>query len=118
MANACFSSDNRPGKNCKDSVRGKFQIPNGGPWVDIGNKNMKFKVTYFKYAAKITYDVIYTHKKDDIEFTCTCPDYVFNDRLETKTCCKHIQAVIDYETGTTRAGGNYENFKVEHIHRN
>ena len=114
MANACFATDNTPGKNCKNAIRGQYQIPIGGPWVDIGPKDQEFKVTYFKYAAKLSYVVEYKHHKGPV-WNCSCPDFQFNDRNQTKTCCKHIQAVIDKATGIVRAGGNYESFLVEHI---
>ena len=116
MANACFSSDNPPGDDCKDPQRGQFSIPVGGPWVDIVTFKKKFKVTYFKYAAKIAYTVYYTNANNKgPTWKCNCPDFQFNDREEKHTCCKHIQAVIDKNSGTIRAGGNYENFLVEHI---
>jgi len=115
MSNACFSSENAPGQHCKNTIRGQFQIPVGGPWVSIGNKNKTFKVSYFKYAASITYEVIYEYFQENVTWLCSCPDYVFNDRFDNKTCCKHIQAVIDKSLGIVRAGGNYEQFKVEQI---
>jgi|TARA_B110000967_G_C18807899_1_gene522000 hypothetical protein len=116
MSNACFSTDNIPGRNCKDAIRGQYQIPSGGPWVDIGPGKDIFKVTYFKYAAKIAYRVDYENEEEILKWHCTCPDFKFNDRTTSKTCCKHVQAVIDKISGTVRAGGNYENFLVEHIH--
>ena len=115
MANACFATDNIPGRNCKDAIRGQYQIPTGGPWVDIGPDAQQFKVTYFKYAAKIAYVVLYKRGKEGPVRPCTCPDFQFNDRGENETCRKHVQAVIDREKGIVRAGGNYENFLVEHI---
>jgi predicted nucleic acid-binding Zn finger protein len=114
MANACFATDNSPGQNCKNAILGLFQIPTGGQWVDIGPTTQEFKVTYFKFAAKLSYLVKYENKKGPI-FSCSCPDFQFNDRDETKTCCKHIQAVIDKKMGIVRAGDNYEKFLVEHI---
>lgn len=110
--NACFATHNAPGQNCSDTSRGSFQIPTGGPWIDIGTEPKQFKVTYFKYAARIAYDVRYEPSK----WSCTCPDFEFNDREALKTCCKHIQACIDKAEGTTRPGGNYEQFLVEHVH--
>lgn len=116
MSNACFSSDNPPGTDCQDPNRGQFAIPIGGPWVDIGTFKHIFKVTYFKYAAKISYQVVYDNigQKGPV-WKCNCPDFQFNDRFENHTCCKHIQAVIDQNIGTDRDGGNYELFLVEHI---
>lgn len=115
MSNACFSTHNAPGNNCKDPTRGAFQIPTGGPFEDIGTQKKTFKVTYFKFAAKKSYTVKYTNIKQPI-WSCNCPDFDFNDREQNKTACKHIQACIDKETGTSRPGGNYEQFLVEHIH--
>jgi hypothetical protein len=115
MANACFQSHNAPGNNCKDPTRGLFQIPTGATFEDIGPNVQDFKVTYFKYAARKAYDVHYEFVDGPI-WNCTCPDFEFNDRLEQKTACKHIQACVDKINGTTRTGGNYEKFLVEHIH--
>lgn len=115
MANACFQSHNAPGNNCKDPTRGSFQIPTGATFEDIGPNVQNFKVTYFKFAARQAYDVHYELVDGPI-WNCTCPDFEFNDRLEQKTACKHIQACVDKINGTTRTGGNYEKFLVEHIH--
>ena len=117
MSNACFSSDNLPSEDCKAPQRGQFSIPTGGPWVDIGTFKKSYKVTYFKYAAKIAYNIIYDNRESSNGpiWKCSCPDYKFNDRFENHTCCKHIQAVIDQNIGANREGGNYERFLVEHI---
>ena len=115
MANACFSDENDIGKNCRDAIRGKFQIPTGGPWVDIGIGKKHFKVVYFKYAASIAYKVDYDRTTEEVIWQCSCPDFEYNDRADQKTCCKHIQAVIDKEMGINRTGGNYEEFLVQHV---
>ena len=118
MANACFSSHNAPGQNCSDTTRGSFQIPTGGPFVDIGPGRKRFKVTYFKFAARMAYTVLYDNREsidDRPMWSCNCPDFEFNDRDTQRTCCKHVQACIDKSLGATRAGGNYEKFLVEYI---
>jgi predicted nucleic acid-binding Zn finger protein len=115
MSNACFSDENNVGRNCKDAIRGRFQIPSGGRWVDIGIGKQYFKVVYFKYGAAMAYKVGYDHTSEDVIWQCSCPDFTFNDRTTHKTCCKHIQAVIDKQRGIVRSGGNYEEFLVKHI---
>ena len=119
MANACFSSHNAPGQNCSDPTRGSFQIPTGAEFQDIGPGRKRFKVTYFKFAARRAYTVRYDNR-ESVEnrpiWICNCPDFEFNDRAENRTACKHIQACVDKINGTTREGGNYEQFLVEHIH--
>ena len=59
MSNACFSSHNAPGQNCSDPTRGSFQIPTGAEFPDIGPGRKRFKVTYFKFAARRAYTVRY-----------------------------------------------------------
>ena len=119
MSNACFSSHNPPGHECATAPRGQFQIPTGGPFVDIGESRKIFKVVYFKYAARKAYKVVYdgrTNIENRPVWSCTCPDFDFQDRAEHRTCCKHIQSAIDKEMSLTRPGsGNYEQFLVEHI---
>tara|TARA_B100001559_G_scaffold320863_1_gene334603 strand:- start:920 stop:1279 length:360 start_codon:yes stop_codon:yes gene_type:complete len=119
MSNACFESHNAPGQDCSDPTRGSFNIPTGGPFVDIGAGRKRFKVTYFKFAARRSYTVLYDNREsvdDRPVWECNCPDFEFNERQPLRTCCKHIQACIDKAEGTTRPGGNYEQFLVEHIH--
>jgi len=114
--NACFSTDNSPGQLCKDTIRGVFQIPTGGPWLDIGVFTRLYKVTYFKYAAKIAYVVTYSNEENGpLTWHCNCPEFQFGNRAEAQTCCKHIQAVIDKKNGVSRTGGDYEQFLVEHV---
>ena len=113
MSNACFSSHNPVGNACKDAPRGQFQIPTGGPFVYLGSFQRDFKVTYFKYGAKVAYLIRYDGTK--VLWSCTCPDFEHRDRANTRTCCKHIQACIDKEMGTARGGGNYQLFLVEHV---
>jgi len=118
MANACFVTHNAPGEHCKETPRGSFNIPTGGAFVDIGPGRHRFKVTYFKYAARRSYTVLYDNRDSvDIRPTweCNCPDYEFNNRQQDRTCCKHIQACIDKAGHITRTGGDYERFLVEHI---
>lgn len=119
MSNACFSSHNPPGHECKTAPRGQFQIPTGGPFVDIGEFKRNFKVTYFKYAARVAYNTVYDGRvsvEDRPVWTCTCPDFEFQDRAVNRTSCKHIQSCVDKEMSIARGGsGNYEQFLVEHI---
>lgn len=117
MSNACFNSDNAPGRRCQDAARGTFQIPTGGPFVDVGQLRRVYKVTYFKFAASIAYRVVYDGLGHRPLWSCTCPDFEHN-RAATRTCCKHIQCCIDKELGIDRAGTGetYEQFKVEHVH--
>jgi hypothetical protein len=66
----------------------------------------------------MAYTVIYDNREsvdDRPIWSCNCPDFEFNDRETQRTCCKHVQACIDKSMGTTRTGGNYEQFLVEHI---
>jgi len=113
MSNACFSSHNPVGHNCKTTLRGQFEIPTEGPFVFIGDFKRDFKVTYFKYGSKWSYLVRYDGSQ--VKWSCTCPDFEHRDRATSKTCCKHIQSCIDKEMGTTRTGGNYQMFLVEHV---
>ena len=119
MSNACFSSHNPPGHDCKTAPRGQFQIPTGGPFIDIGMFERTYKVIYFKFAARKAYQVKYKggpNEENRPLWICTCPDFDFQDRLENRTCCKHIQSCIDKEMFLNRPGsGNYEQFLVEHI---
>jgi len=115
MSNACFSSHNPVGHACKTTPRGHFQIPTGGPFIDVGDFARDFKVTYFKYGAKVAYLIRYDGTTEEVSWSCTCPDFEHRDRVNTRTCCKHIQACIDKEMGTTRSGGNYQLFLVEHV---
>tara|TARA_B110000008_G_C16862370_1_gene521320 strand:- start:42 stop:392 length:351 start_codon:yes stop_codon:yes gene_type:complete len=115
MSNACFSSHNPVGHDCKTTPRGHFQIPTGGPFVYLGDFQRDFKVTYFKYGAKVAYLIRYDGTTEEVVWSCTCPDFEHRDRANTRTCCKHIQACIDKEMGTTRSGGNYQLFLVEHV---
>lgn len=117
MSNACFNSNNAPGQRCRDASRGTFEIPTGGPFVNIGEYRRVFKVTYFKYAASIAYRVVYDGLGHRPIWTCTCPDFEHNDRASNRTCCKHIQCCIDRELGIDRdgTGETYEQFKIEHI---
>lgn len=119
MANACFSSHNPPGYKCSTAPRGQFQIPIGGPFVDVGEFNRTYKVTYFKYAARLAYTVVYDGTVEHPHrpfWSCTCPDFAFQERADNRTACKHIQSCIDKEMGLARNGsGNYEQFLVEHV---
>jgi len=119
MSNACFQSHNPPGHECATAPRGKFQIPTGGPFVDVGEFRRVYKVTYLKYAARLAYAVVDDGRADIQErplWSCTCPDFEFKDRGEQRTVCKHIQSCIDKEMGLTRNGsGDYEQFLVEHV---
>ena len=92
MANACFSSHNAPGNNCKDPTRGSFQIPTGATFEDIGPNIQNFKVTYFKFAARQAYDVHYDNlpATDGPLWNCTCPDFRYR-RAMNSTMCKHCQ---------------------------
>lgn len=112
--NACFSSHNRRGQNCRQPVRGAFRIPTGGPWENVGARALDFKVTYFKYGARQSYDVRYDGNVTPITWHCTCPDFEFNNRAVERTMCKHIQACLHKIRGTS-VNGQYERFLIEHI---
>ena len=118
MSNACFNSHNAPGQQCRDVPRGTFQIPTGGPFVDVGEFRRVYKVSYFKFAASIAYKVVYNGLPHDVTWLCSCPDFEHQDRAANRTCCKHIQCCIDKEMGIERAGTGetYEQFKIEHVH--
>lgn len=119
MSNACFSSHNPPGHKCSTTGRGQFQIPVGGPFVDVGEFKRVYKVVYFKYAARLAYAVVYDGSAEHPSrpfWSCTCPDFEYQERAEHRTACKHIQSCIDKEMGLARDGsGNYEQFLVEHV---
>ena len=112
--NACFSSHNRRGQNCRQPTRGAFQIPTGGNWQNVGQRRIQFKVTYFKYGSRRAYDVYYDGTVTPITWSCTCPDFEMNGRAENRTSCKHIQACVDKINNTSR-GAQYEQFLIEHI---
>ncbi len=115
MSNACFNTHNAPGQRCRTAPRGTFQIPTGGPFVNVGDTRRVYKVSYFKYAASMAYRVVYDgHGR----WSCTCPDFEHHDRAQSRTCCKHIQCCIDREMGIDRqgTGETYSQFKVEHVH--
>lgn len=110
MSNACFRTHNPIGRRCRDAGRGQYNIPTGLPFVAIAHST-DFKIVYFKFGANIQYNVSFVKPQT---WTCSCPDFRQRSRAEAQTCCKHIQACIDKEVGTSR-GGNYTIFLKEHI---
>ena len=112
MSNACFRTHNPFGHRCKNAPRGRYLIPTDGPFVDIGPLSKTFRVVYFKFGASGLYTVTFDSTTSD--WACTCPDFLHRQRAEHRTCCKHIQACIDKETGVDR-GDNYSTFLEEQV---
>lgn len=110
MSNACFKTHNPIGGQCRDTPRGHYLIPSGGPFVAITDTK-EFNVVYFKFGANMQYNVRFVKPNT---WTCNCPDFIHQHRAETQTCCKHVQACIDKEMGTSR-GLNYDIFLKEQV---
>ena len=111
--NACANSTNPPGNRCRH-VAPCFQIRVGQPFQYIGPGPRTFKVDYLKYGPQqpgqprqytVTYSFVNVAK-----WTCDCPDFIHR---QSNTCCKHIQACIDY---FMLPDGPKKHFILGHVH--